>query len=270
MSWLKELFHTEKPIIGLLHLKALPGDPFFFEKDKITDVISQARADLHALQDGGVDGILITNEFSMPYEKNVSRVTVASMGTVIGAFLDEITVPFGAEAIYDGDATIDICAATGASFTRCLFTGAWAGDLGVVDRDIAVTLRHKHNLRLDDLKLFYFVTSEGEVFLNDRTTADIAKTVIFNCHPDALVVGGSAAGQNPGAEVIKAIQSVSGTTPVVCGTGCKKENVKDILAAGNGAFVGTTFKKDGVFENPVDRERVSEFMRIVKEFRKGE
>lgn len=52
----------------------------------------------------------------------------------------------------------------------------------------------KAALRLDELKLFYFVTSEGEVYLNDRSYPDIAKSMLFNCRPDALVVGGAAAG----------------------------------------------------------------------------
>ena len=75
---------------------------------------------------------------------------------VVGALKEHFTVPYGVEAIYDGDATMEICAATGAAFTRCLFTGAWAGDLGLVDRDVAKTLRLKAALRLDELKLFYF------------------------------------------------------------------------------------------------------------------
>ena len=29
MSWSTELFQTSKPIIGLLHLDPLPGDPFY-------------------------------------------------------------------------------------------------------------------------------------------------------------------------------------------------------------------------------------------------
>ena len=29
MTWIKTMFGTEKAIIGLLHLKALPGDPFY-------------------------------------------------------------------------------------------------------------------------------------------------------------------------------------------------------------------------------------------------
>lgn len=270
MSWMFDLFHTEKPIIGLLHLPPLPGDPFYPRNGSILDVIDRAMKDLNALQYGGVDGILITNEFSLPYEKHVSPVTIASMAMVVGAIRSAIHVPFGVEAIYDADATIDVCAATGAQFTRCMFTGAWAGDLGIIDRDIAVTLRRKRALGLDELRLFYFVTSEGEVFLNDRSTLDIAQTIIFNCHPDCLVVGGAVAGQNPGADAVRAVRKIAGSTPVVCGTGCKLENVAQILEAGDGAFVGTTFKENGKFENPIDPQRVKAFMDHVREIRREE
>lgn len=268
MSWLKELFRTERPIIGLLHLHALPGDPFFLTGSSIYDVIEAARADLLALQEGGVDGVLITNEFSLPYEKKVSTVTTASLAMVTGALSPLFTVPYGVEAIYDGDATIEVCAATGASFTRCLFTGAWAGDLGLIDRNVAHTLRLKKALGLDALRLFYFVTSEGEVFLNDRSTTDITKTLLFNCHPDSLVVGGSAAGENPDAGLVRTVRKAANGVPVVCGTGCRLDNVEEILSAGDGAFVGTTFKKDGKFEGPVDAARVRAFMECVRAFRK--
>ena len=63
--WTQELFHVEKPIIALLHLRALPGDPLFGDGDTMESVIEKAREELHALQDGGVDGILIANEFSL-------------------------------------------------------------------------------------------------------------------------------------------------------------------------------------------------------------
>ncbi len=43
-------------------------------------------------------------------------------------------------------------------------------------------------------------------------------------------------------------------------TGVRAENVADQLALADGAIVGTYFKKDGVFENPAERERVAELM----------
>jgi len=39
------------------------------------------------------------------------------------------------------------------------------------------------------------------------------------------------------------------------------------LAIADGGVVGTTFKKDGIFENPVDALRVKTFMNKVKDFR---
>lgn len=161
MSFLTSMFKTEKPVIGMLHLRPLPGDPLYYPGGSVSQVVEAAKRDLEALQRGGVDGILITNELSMPYEQHVSPSTLASMGYVIGVLSHDLSTPWGAEAIYDGDATIELCAAVDAQFTRCNFCGAWAGDLGLINRDFAHTMRRKTALRLDDLKLFHFITSEG-------------------------------------------------------------------------------------------------------------
>lgn len=268
MSWLEDMFGTKKPIIGLLHLKALPGDPFYGNDDTMGQVIERAKEDLLALQEGQVDGILITNEFSLPYEKHVSTVTIAAMSRVVGALHGMFTVPYGVEVIYDCEATIEACAATDASFTRCVFTGAYAGDLGLVDHDIAKTLRLKKALRLDDLKMFYFVNSEGEVYLNDRDEAEVTKTMLFNCRPDAFVVAGGMAGSSPENKLITRVKSTAGSVPVFCGTGCRIDTIEEILQLSDGAFVGTTFKKDAKFENPIDKMRVKVFMEKVNQCRK--
>ncbi|MCY1713677.1 BtpA/SgcQ family protein [Caproiciproducens galactitolivorans] len=269
MSWIKDLFHTEKPIIGLLHLRALPGDPsFYINSSSMGEVIKRAKADLKALQDGGVDGVLITNEFSLPYQKKVSAVTLAAMGRVVGALADDLKIPYGVEAIYDPDATIEICAATDAQFTRCMFTGGWVGDLGVVDRDIGETMRLKSALRLDNLRLTYFINGEGEVYLNDRSLSSITQTMIFNCAPDCLVVAGGMAGSGPETSLLAQIKAAAGETPVFCGTGCNISNVESVLRIADGSYVGTTFKENGEFDGKIDGNRVSEFMKKVHAFRK--
>ena len=40
--------------------------------------------DLIALQNGGVDSVMFSNEFSLPYMTKVDTITVASMATAIG------------------------------------------------------------------------------------------------------------------------------------------------------------------------------------------
>mgnify|MGYP000205265526 CR=1 FL=1 len=59
----------------------------------------------------------------------------------------------------------------------------------------------------------------------------------------------------------------SGFVPVFCNTGCTKENVVEKLSECDGACVGTAFKKDGKFENFVEKQRVMEFMDVVKAYR---
>ena len=71
------------------------GDPLYEKDATMGEVIENAARELQALQEGGVDGVLIANEFSLPYEKKVSYVTVAAMGRVVGELKKEIKVPFG-------------------------------------------------------------------------------------------------------------------------------------------------------------------------------
>lgn len=264
MPFLADLFSTEHPIIGLLHLKALPGDPFYDDQTGLPTVVEAATRDLEALQEGGIDGILITNEFSVPYQQHVSPVILAAMAYVIGALRPMIQVPFGAETIYDELASIELCAATGAQFSRCVFSDVWVDNLGLVYRDIATTLRRRRELRCDDLRLFYFITSEGETNLGGRMPAELIDSLSFNCRSDAYVVGGSAAGVSPSIDDLAALSHAVSPTPLLASTGCRPDAIASILEAAQGAFVETALKHEGKIENPVDVERVKTFMQAAR------
>lgn len=77
--WTDDMFGVKKPIFTMLHLDPLRAIPGFITATAWSSVVEHARADLHALQDGGVDGIIFSNEFSLPYERHMSFVTPAAM-----------------------------------------------------------------------------------------------------------------------------------------------------------------------------------------------
>ena len=54
-NWMQDLFHVEKPIIAMCHLQPLPGDPYYYADGGMEKVMAAAKADLLALQEGGVD-----------------------------------------------------------------------------------------------------------------------------------------------------------------------------------------------------------------------
>ena len=110
--WTQEMFGVEKPIIALLHLDALPGDPGYC--GSMDTVLEHARQDLVALQNGGVDGILFANEFSLPYQPVADVAVISAMAYIIGALRPLIRVPYGVNVVKNPIATIDLAAATGA------------------------------------------------------------------------------------------------------------------------------------------------------------
>ena len=54
---------------------------------------------------------------------------------------------------------------------------------------------------------------------------------------------------------------------LVASTGVKYETIEDIFSICDAAFIATSLKKDGIFENPMDKDRVKRFMDKLKEFR---
>ena len=106
--WIEEVFGCRKPIIGMCHLNALPGDPSFDKKQGMKDVLEWAHRDLLALQGGGIDAVMFSNEFSLPYLTRVETVTAAAMARIIGELMDDIRVPFGVNVLWDPAASLDV------------------------------------------------------------------------------------------------------------------------------------------------------------------
>ena len=142
MDWVKEMFGTEKPIIAMCHMQPMPGDPFYDSKLGMKNVLEKCRHDVLALQEGGVDAIMFSNEFSLPYLTKVRTETVASMASVIGHLMDEITVPFGVNCLWDPIASLDLAVAVGAKFVREIFTGVYASDFGLWNTNCGEVVRH--------------------------------------------------------------------------------------------------------------------------------
>ena len=118
MSWLKEVFGVQKPIIAMCHLEPLPGDPGYKADKGLAWIMESARRNLAALQEGGVDAVMFSNEQSLPYLTKVEPITYVTMARVIGELLREIKVPFGVNVLWDPTASIDLAVATGALFVR--------------------------------------------------------------------------------------------------------------------------------------------------------
>jgi uncharacterized protein len=269
VSWVRDLFGTRKPIIAMCHLEALPGDPGYDVAKGLEWVLESARGNLAALQEGGVDAVMFSNEHSLPYLTKVEPITYVTMARVIGEIRREIRVPFGVNVLWDPMASIDLAVATGALFVREIFSGVYASDFGLWNTNAGEVVRHQHRVHGEKVRLLFNIVPEAAVYLGTRGVADIARSTVFNDRPDALCVSGLVAGIAASADVLRQAKEAVPETPVFANTGVKLANIEAQLSAADGAVVGTTFKKDGYIWNDVDGARVREFMRKVKEIRGG-
>ena len=267
MSWLKEVIGTEKAIIAMCHMQAMPGDPYYDKEKGMKMVVEKAKQDLEALQEGGVDAVMFSNEFSLPYLTKVRTETVAAMARVIGELQPYISIPYGVNCLWDPIASLDLAVAVDAKFVREIFTGVYASDFGLWNTNCGEVVRHQRAIGAENVKLLFNIVPEAAKYLADRDIESIAKTTVFNCRPDALCVSGATAGSATDPEVLRRAKGAAGDTVVFANTGCRVDTIEKLLSIADGAVVGTTFKYDGKFENQTDVNRVREFMDKVKSFR---
>ena len=264
MGWIQEVFGSHKPIVAMCHFRALPGDPYYDADGGMEKVVDRAREEFLALQEGGVDAVMFSNEFSLPYLRKVRPETTAAMGRVIGELLREIKIPFGVNVLWDPEASLDLAAATGARFIREIMSGVYASDFGLWDTNTGEIARHRASLGLKNLKMMFNIVPEAAKYLADRDVAEIARTTVFNTRADVVCVSGVTAGAPTDAGVLARVKEAIPGTAVFANTGCRAETIAGILSVADGAVVGTTFKKDGLFDNYVSLDRVRAFMDVAR------
>lgn len=267
MNWMKEMFNAEKPIIAMCHLRAMPGDPNYDAAGGMDKVLEAGRRDLHALQNGGVDAVMFSNEFSLPYLTKVEPITVACMADIIGELKKEVSVPYGVNCLWDPIASLDLAMAVGGKFIREIISGVYASDFGLWNTNVGETVRHKMKIGAGHVRMLYNIVPEAAKYLADRDIGDIARSTEFNNQPDALCVSGLTAGSETDIQILRIVKNSVKKTPILCNTGCNISNIERQLSVADGAVCATTFKCDGVFENAVDESRVKAFMEKVKAFR---
>lgn len=264
MNWISDVFHVNKPVIAMVHLEALPGDPAYDPQKGIDWVVERSRQDLLALQSGGVDAVMFSNERSLPYMTKVEPITTVCMARVITELAHELDIPFGVNVLWDATASIDLAVATGAKFVREIFTGVYASDFGLWDTNCGEVIRHQHAIHGQDVKLLFNIFPEASVYLQERTPENIARSTVFNTKPDGLCVSGLTAGSETDTQLLEKIKLSAKEIPVFANTGVNLSNVEEQLRIADGVIVGTTFKRGGHIWNEVDADRTKEFMQRAK------
>ncbi len=261
-----EVLKTRKPIIAMAHLLPLPGSPLYDHGLGIDGIREAVLRDVDALQEGGVDAIMFGNEGDRPYLTRATAESLAAMTSVVAQVRPRVEVPFGVNYLWDPVASVAVAHATGAQFVREVFTGVYDSDMGIWAPDAAGAVRLRTALQETTL-LFYNVNAEFASPMGIRSNASRAESAVFSSLADAVCVSGPMTGQTVDTSVLQEVKEVMPDVPVIANTGVRLDNVEQILKIADAVIIGTSLKVDGNTWNPVDPDRVHQFMNRVWDVR---
>ena len=269
---IQTLFGRRQVVIGVIHLPALPGSPDY-DGQEMEDIIALALAEAGSYRAGGLDGLIVENHGDIPFAKpdRLGPETAAAMAVITRAVRLACPCPIGVNVLANGAIqALAVAKASGADFIRVnQWANAYIANEGFIEGPAGEATRYRAWLHARGVKIFadVHVKHGAHAIVADREIGEMARDAEF-FDADVAIATGQRTGD--AASLVELGKIAAGTSlPVLVGSGANPENVGDILTNCDGVIVASYLKRDGVWWNPVDPERVAVFMEAVARVRQA-
>lgn len=262
---MNSLFSATKPVVGVIHVGALPGTPR--NTESVSELVDIAREEARLYREGGVDAIYIENMHDVPYMRGAVGPEIVAAMTLIGNEVKtQCGLPVGIQILAGANLeAMAVAHAVGLDFIRAEgYAYAHIADEGLIQASAANLLRYRRVIGAENVQVWTDVKKKhsAHAITADVSLGETAETVEF-MGADCVIVTGSATGKAPAvADVLEAKAHCN--LPVVLGSGINSLNVKEFYHHADGFIVGSSFKVDGNWANTLDPRRIEEFVRVVK------
>ena len=267
---IEAIFGRRRVVIGVVHLPPLPGAPHDLGRP-MAETMAAALADARAYAAGGVDGLIVENHGDIPFAKpqDLGPETAAAMAVIADAVRRETRLPIGINVLANAPMqALAVAKAAGALFIRVnQFANAYVANEGFMEGRAGEAMRYRARIHAREVRVFadVHVKHGAHAITADRSLAELARDVEF-FDADVAIATGQRTGDSASMEELCAI--AAGTTlPVAVGSGVTPDNVGEILGVANAVIVASWLKRDGVWWNPVDPDRLATFMDVVNRAR---
>lgn len=267
----KTLFGKTKAVAGMIHVGALPGTPRW--GGSIGAIIDRAYEEARIYTRAGLDGLMIENMHDVPYLCGGVGPEITAAMTVVGLGVRDVSnLPLGVQILAAANReALAVASASGAAFVRVEnFAYAHVADEGLMPvAEAGPLLRYRRQIEAEDVKVFADVKKKhsSHALTADVSLAEAASTTEF-FGADAVVVTGTATGQPTSPEDVATVRKAV-NVPVCIGSGLTPENLPALWPHADVFIVGSYFKRDGLWSNPIDQQRVSRLMAAVVKLRGG-
>jgi membrane complex biogenesis BtpA family protein len=257
-------FPRRKPIIGMIHVGALPGTPG--SKLALPKIVAEAVREARIYREAGLDGVALENMHDVPYLRGAVGPEIVSSMSIIGqAVKAEFRGVTGLQILAAANReAIAVAHAAGLDWVRVEgFVFAHVADEGFIDSCAAELLRYRKQIGAERVRVWADIKKKhsSHAITADISLGETAHAAEF-MRADALIVTGPVTGRPPQpADVAEA--KAHSALPVLLGSGVDAGNFREFLPTADGFIIGSAFKRAGHWKNPVDAAMVRRFMRIV-------
>ncbi|MEZ5301271.1 MAG: BtpA/SgcQ family protein [Verrucomicrobiales bacterium] len=253
-----------RAIIGVVHLRPLPGAPRFDAVTGMAAVLEAAAADARAYAQGGAHALVVENFGDVPFTRgSVAPETVAAMALASAAVREAAPgLPLGFNVLRnDARAALGLCAAAGGDFIRVnVHCGAAVADQGILEGDAYATLRCRAAL-CPGAAIFADIHVKHAEPLGGGSIKQAAREAVERGLADGLIVSGSGTGQKTDPNDLARVRAACPESKIFVGSGSDAESAPALLEFADGLIVGTAAKRGGILANPVEVSRVAAIVR---------
>ncbi len=265
-----EIFGPGKVLIGVVHLRPLPGSPGYC--GDFSGVVASAVEDARLITESGFDGLIVENYGDLPFlVGRVGPETIAAMGIIASEIKKAVKAPVGINVLRnDAEAALAIAGVCGCQFVRVnVLVGAFVTSEGMIEGAPGSILRLRERTAPNALILADTMVKHASPLAPTTLREDVLD-VVERGRADGVIVTGPRTGRPPSGddlEIVRASLKGAGlSVPILVGSGADPSNAEDFLSLSDGLIVGSYMRKHGRAGEEIDRGRALEMGEIKKKF----
>ncbi|CAD5207931.1 unnamed protein product [Bursaphelenchus okinawaensis] len=256
----------------MVHFPALHGTPL--NNMSMSEMSKLVRQEVSQYAEARVDGIIFENMHDVPYimSRKIGPEIVAAVTRLCADGVDVLGVDrkkflLGVQVLAQGNReAIAVAQSTGLDFIRAeCFAFSHIADEGWMDGCAGDLLRYRRQISADNIAIFTDLKKKhsSHSVTADITLGDSAKAGDFFL-ADGFIVTGHATGEPAIPKDFSDVKKAA-KLPVLIGSGVTLGNWREYVNS-NGFIVGSHFKINGDWRNPISVPIVKEFMKDVKTY----
>jgi membrane complex biogenesis BtpA family protein len=258
-----------KSIIGMVHVQALPGTPK--NKYSLAEICEIAVLEAKKYEKAGLDAVMIENMHDVPYLKSaVGPEIIASMAVVAKSVRDAVKLPLGIQILAGANKeALAVAKAANFQFVRVEgFVFGHVADEGYMDSCAGDLMRYRKAIGAEDIFVYTDIKKKhsSHAITSDVDIDETAHAAEFFLS-DGVIVTGSSTGKAVYLHELKSLKDKI-HIPVLVGSGVTADNVHEYWEYASAFIVGSYFKDNGYWQNPISEDRLEKFMQSISLLRK--